>query len=268
MPHADLGEVDLFFTDDGPRDAPVLLLVHGMGADSHDWIWHIPALAGKFRVVAPDLRGHGYSSVPATGNVPRAMAADLVRLLDHLAIPVVSAVGHSLGGQVVSIMAIEHPERVDAVVVVDPGYALREDIGAFMPKMAEALNGPDGHKTALAMDSTLYTPATPPHIPQWHVRKLLGTPIHVLAQCFGALFVDEGQFGVRPQSEAYLSRRTQPVLAFWADAGNAEWEREVLKAEVHVFPGNGHRLHEERPAEFVHVLSTWLGRVLSRKVLP
>ncbi|GAB3667094.1 hypothetical protein GCM10027589_32630 [Actinocorallia lasiicapitis] len=272
MPHADLhtshGDVTLFCTDDGPRDAPVLLLVHGMAADSHDWIWHIPELARTHRVIAPDLRGHGYSSVPATGHTPRVMAEDLAALLRHLGVERCTAVGHSLGGQVVSVLAIEHPGLVEAVAVIDPAYGLRPEVGAFLPRMADALRGPDGHATALAMDATLYTPATPAYVRAWHTRKILGTPIEVVAQAFAGMFTDDDQFGIRPRSEAYLSRRTQPVLALWADAERAEWERDVLKAETRFFPGNGHRLHEERPAEFVHVLQTWLGSVLSREVSP
>lgn len=261
MPFADLGDVRLFYTDDGPRDADVILLVHGMSADSHDWVWHIPLLREKYRVIAPDMRGHGYSSVPETGNVPRLMAGDMVALLAHLDIESVEAVGHSMGGQVVSFLAVEHPELIRSVTVIDPGYGLREEIGTFMPGMADGLKGDEPYKTALAMDGTLYTPATPPAVRYWHERKILGMPPHVFAQAFSALFVDADQIGLRPQSEAYLSRRTQPVLALWADRERAEWEREVLKAEVHHFPGNGHRLHEERPAEFVHVLQTWLGKV-------
>lgn len=257
MPFADLGDVELFYTDDGPADAEVLLLVHGMGADSHDWIWHIPALSDKRRVIAMDLRGHGYSSVPETGHDPRTMAADLVKLLAHLGIPQVVAVGHSLGGQIVSILAVEHPELIRAVCTIDAGYGLHEDIAAVMPDIAVKMRNKT-HRTAVNMDATLYTPASPPAIKQWHRRKLLGTAPHVLVQSFAALFVDADQIGLRPQSEAYLARRTQPVLALWADPERAEWERTVLKAETQVFPGNGHRLHEERPAEFIHVLSTWL----------
>jgi len=45
MPFADLGDIRLFYTDDGPRAGETLLLVHGYAADSGDWAWHIPALA-------------------------------------------------------------------------------------------------------------------------------------------------------------------------------------------------------------------------------
>ncbi|MDX6743337.1 alpha/beta fold hydrolase [Actinocorallia sp. A-T 12471] len=264
MPFAEVRDVRLFYTDDGPRDAAVLLLVHGMGADSHDWVWHLPDLARDFRVIAPDLRGHGYSSVPEAGNVPREMAADLAALLSHLGVERCVAVGHSLGGQVVSVLAVEHPALVRGVVAIDPGYGLGEDVAAFMPGYADALRAKT-HETALAMDATLYTPATPPAIRAWHERKLLGTAPHVLAEVFHALFVAEGQLGVRPQSEAYLARRTQPVLTLWADPERAEWERAKLGAETHVFPGNGHRLHEESPGEFLHVLRTWLTRLARRE---
>lgn len=264
MPFAELRDVRLFYTDDGPRDADVLLLVHGMGADSHDWVWHLPDLARDHRVIAPDLRGHGYSSAPAQGNVPREMAADLAALLAHLGVARAVAVGHSLGGQVVSVLAVEHPELVRGVVAVDPGYGLREDVAAFMTGYAEGLRT-DPHPTALAMDATLYTPATPPAVRAWHERKLLGTAPHVLAEVFAALFVADGQFGVRPQSEAYLARRLQPVLALWADPERAAWERDALGAETHVFPGHGHRLHEESPAVFLHVLRTWLERLARRE---
>ncbi|MCD0448482.1 alpha/beta hydrolase [Actinocorallia sp. API 0066] len=264
MPFADLRDVRLFHTDDGPRDADALVLVHGMGADSHDWVWHLPDLTRDFRVIAPDLRGHGYSSAPETGNVPTEMAEDLASLLVRLDVPKAVVVGHSLGGQVASILAVEHPELVRAVVTVDPGYGLREDVASFMPQYAESLRA-NPHETALAMDATLYTSATPPVIRAWHERKLLGTPAHVLSEVFAALFVAEGQIGVRPQSEAYLKRRTQPVLSLWADAERAAWEHTALGAETHVFPGNGHRLHEERPAEFLHILRAWLTRLARRE---
>ncbi|WP_409470784.1 alpha/beta fold hydrolase [Streptomyces sp. HC307] len=56
--------VPLFHTDLGPAGAPALLLVHGWGGDGREWSPHAEALAGRFRVVVPDLRGHGRSPVP------------------------------------------------------------------------------------------------------------------------------------------------------------------------------------------------------------
>ncbi|MGH3390659.1 MAG: alpha/beta fold hydrolase, partial [Actinomadura sp.] len=181
MPFADLGDVRLFYTDDGPGNRghgeTALLLVHGWGADAGDWAWHIPELSATHRVIAPDLRGHGHTSDPGTGYHPRVLAADLVALLDHLGIEHVIAIGHSMGGQIVSCLAVEHPERVRALVCVDPAYGQPAELAAFFRGLVDGLHT-DGHTTALQMDAAIYTPATPPFLRAWHTRKILATPPH------------------------------------------------------------------------------------------
>lgn len=150
MPYAQVEPgVRLFYTDDGEAGGePPLLLVHGWGADSHQWSWHIDALSAGHRVIAVDLRGNGYSSVPETGNTPRAMAEDLEVMLGRLGIPQVVAVGHSMGAQVVSILAVEHPQRVRALVTLDPGYGMSAEIAAGFPGMIAALRGERPHEAA------------------------------------------------------------------------------------------------------------------------
>ncbi|NUR85123.1 MAG: alpha/beta fold hydrolase [Nonomuraea sp.] len=261
MPYADLGEVRLFYTDDGAGEAAPLLLVHGWGTDSHQWSWHLDALAARRRVIAVDLRGHGYSSVPVAGNTPRAMAADLRELLDHLGVAEVVAVGHSMGGQVVSILAVEHPGRVAAVVTLDPGYGMGAAVAQALPGMIAGLRGEHPHTAAEAIDEWCTTPATPAVIRRWHKRRLYGMPEHVLAEAFEAMFVLPDSIGVLPASEEYLARRRCPVLSIWADPERAAWEAGLLKepgSKVVCWEGSGHRLHEERPAEFVLVLQSWL----------
>src|SRR3954466_9047353 len=162
MPYADVGgNIRLFYTDDGAGSGPPLLLVHGWGTDSHQWSWHIDALAGKHRVIAVDLRGHGYSSVPDEGNTPREMAADLAALLDRLAIPEVIAIGHSMGGQVVSILAVEHPDKVRKLVALDPGYGITADVARGFPETIAALRGPHAHAAAEQLDEWCTNAATP-----------------------------------------------------------------------------------------------------------
>lgn len=262
MPYADIsGDVRLFYTDDGSGDGPPLLLVHGWGTDSHQWSWHIDALAARHRVIAVDLRGHGYSSVPETGNTPQAMAGDLHALLDLLNIPEAIPVGHSMGGQVVSILAVEHPDRVPRLVVLDPGYGMTKDIAQSFPEMIAGLRSEYAHAVAEEIDRWCTTSATPAVIRRWHKRRLYGMPPHVLAEAFEAMFTAPGAIGVRPASDDYLAGRRCPVLSIWADRERASWESGLLKhpgSKVVCWEGSGHRLHEERPAEFVRVLEGWL----------
>ena len=66
MAFAELGDVRLFFTDDG-EGGPPMLFVHGYTCDSHDWSWQLAHFGATHRVIAVDLRGHGRSSVPDGG---------------------------------------------------------------------------------------------------------------------------------------------------------------------------------------------------------
>ena len=125
MPFLDVGEAVLFFTDSGEvpgQQGPPVLLVHGWTCDSNDWVFQLDPLASTRRVLAADLRGHGRSSAPAGGYSAQSYAADLVALLDRLGIGEVVVVGHSLGGSVAAALAVEHPDRVRAMVVVEPAY--------------------------------------------------------------------------------------------------------------------------------------------------
>lgn len=274
MPFADLGDVRLFYTDDaattqspqttGNAPAPgrdPLLLVHGFAADSQDWAWHIEALrAAGHRVVAADLRGHGASSAPETGYRPEDLAGDLARLLDRLGVERVVAFGHSMGGMVVTALAHAHPERVRGLLCVDPAYGQPAEVAAFFPAMVDALRK-DPHATVLGMEPVLYVPSTPPFVRTSHARKILATPAHVLAQAFPAMFTDDGAWGARPASDERIAARACPVLTIRADAAQAAWESELSKhpasRAVH-WPESGHRLHEERPEQFLHAAIDWL----------
>jgi pimeloyl-ACP methyl ester carboxylesterase len=264
MPHVELGEgVRLFFTDDGPKDAEPLLLVHGYAADAGDWSWHISGLSESYRVIAPDLRGHGHSSAPATGYRPEDLARDLAGLLDHLGIERTVAIGHSMGAMVVSALAVEHAPRIKALVCVDPAYGQNDTVAQMMPGLVEALRK-DAYEAVLAMESALYTPATPEVVRTAHARKAQATSEAALRQCFPALFTDDGAWGLRAQSEAYLSGRECPVLTCWASPEPAAWESGLFKhpaSRAVAWPAAGHRLHEERPAEFLLAVTTWLNKL-------
>jgi len=71
---------------DGPLDAPPLLLLHSLGTDHRVWQPQAEALAGRFRVLRPDLRGHGGSDVPAGPYTIEGMAGDVLAALDALGI--------------------------------------------------------------------------------------------------------------------------------------------------------------------------------------
>jgi len=103
----------------GGTGSPVVL-VHGGSLDRGTWDDQAAAFESRHTVVRYDLRGHGASSEPTE---PFAHYADLAVLLDHLDLPRVSLVGHSLGARVVVDFALSNPDRVDRLVLAAPGIS-------------------------------------------------------------------------------------------------------------------------------------------------
>lgn len=260
MAYLETNGVRLFYTDEG--SGPPVVMVHGWTCDSHDWSWQIPAFLGTgHRVIALDLRGHGRSSVPADGYDPRTFAADIAGLLRARETGPVIALGHSLGGCIVSALAVEYPNLVRAIVPVDSAYGVA-------PELIAGVLGPliGGMKTqgaagAAPLFERFYTPATPANLPAWHRRRMEACPAHVLWQVMDGLFLAPDQFGQRPESELYFEGRACPVLSFFADPGRAAWEQTTFRhpaSRAVACEGAGHWLHQERPAEFNAITLGWI----------
>jgi pimeloyl-ACP methyl ester carboxylesterase len=96
-----------------------LVLLHGFPQTGHMWRKVMPALAGRFDVVAPDLRGYGDSDRPRHGYDKRSMAQDVVDVLDTLGLGAVALVGHDRGARVAHRFALDHPRRLTHLVLLD-----------------------------------------------------------------------------------------------------------------------------------------------------
>lgn len=104
----------------GPRQAPPLLLVHGLGQNGFtDWLPVMPDLAKRWRVLAVDLPAFGYSSPSAARLSPTRYAQVLARLLAREGLGPLPVVGHSMGGAVALRLAADHPRRVSQLVLAD-----------------------------------------------------------------------------------------------------------------------------------------------------
>ena len=122
------GEVELFARTGGNRAGPALLLLHGYPQTHVMWQRVAALLAPHFALVIPDLRGYGDSTKPASAETPeldharhskRAMAADMAALMSGLGHRSFSVVGHDRGGRVAHRLALDHPDRVARLAVID-----------------------------------------------------------------------------------------------------------------------------------------------------
>jgi len=102
----------------GAEDAPPVMLVHGW--PQHWWAWRsvIPRLAERHRVIAPDLRGHGWTEAPRSGYAKEQLAHDLLAVLDALGTERVTWVGHDWGGWIGFLAGLRAPERFERMLAL------------------------------------------------------------------------------------------------------------------------------------------------------
>jgi pimeloyl-ACP methyl ester carboxylesterase len=118
------GGLTVHLRDEGPRDAPVLMLLHGSNADLHTWEPWAKSLSQNLRVIRYDQIGHGLTGPnPAGGHTLDEMVAVLERVRAKLGIKRMALAGNSMGGGIAARYALVHPEHLYALVLVDAGGA-------------------------------------------------------------------------------------------------------------------------------------------------
>lgn len=112
---------------------PGMVLLHGFPQTGHMWRKVFPALAERFTVVAPDLRGYGDSDRPAFGYDKRQMAADIAEVIRALGIGRVVLVGHDRGARVAHRLALDYPALLTHLILLDiaPTYDVFEQIDQY-----------------------------------------------------------------------------------------------------------------------------------------
>jgi len=132
--YVDAGGLRMHVALAGPADAPPLLLVHGW--PQHWWIWRdvIGPLSERYRIIAPDLRGHGWTDAPRDGYAKAQFSADILALLDAMGIDKVTWVGHDWGAHTGWITAFEHPERIERLIAcsVPPIFSRDRSISGLL----------------------------------------------------------------------------------------------------------------------------------------
>ena len=107
--------IELFYRQAG--EGTPLLLLHGFFGTADQWLPYVDDLTAHFRVIVPDMRGHGRSTNPANQFTHRQYAHDVYALLDALEIQTIRAVGYASGGMTLLHMATQHPQRIEAMSI-------------------------------------------------------------------------------------------------------------------------------------------------------
>lgn len=121
MPEVTLPQGTITYVDDGPRDAPVVVFVHGFLVDSSLWQPVLQHVRGELRCIAPDLPlgSHRRAMNPDADLSPLGLATLVADLLEALDLRDVTLVGNDSGGAISQLVAVHHPERLGALLLTD-----------------------------------------------------------------------------------------------------------------------------------------------------
>jgi pimeloyl-ACP methyl ester carboxylesterase len=138
-----VGGADLYVEERGTGEP--LVLLHGMSGTSGDWrhVFDLDALARRFRVIAPDARGHGRSTNPSGEFTFAGCARDLLAVLDALGVERTRAVGVSLGAKTLLHLATHAPGRIEAMVLVSATPRFPEPTRALFREAALSEHSPE-----------------------------------------------------------------------------------------------------------------------------
>jgi len=120
MPEVTVERMKINYRDTG-GDGPPIVLIHGFTGNSRNWALTVPAIRGRFRCISFDLPGHGLSDKPTDTRAYelRRMAGVVWRSIEALGVEKPILIGHSMGGMISQIIAIEHTDALRALVLVD-----------------------------------------------------------------------------------------------------------------------------------------------------
>ncbi len=118
MPKIKVNDVELYYEFHGPEDGELLILNNGVFMNTTSWLFQLPELARRYRVLAYDMRGQGQSEHPEGEYSLELHAEDLVSLMDALGIEKAHLVGTSYGGELNLVMGIRYPERCHTLVII------------------------------------------------------------------------------------------------------------------------------------------------------
>jgi pimeloyl-ACP methyl ester carboxylesterase len=128
------GALRVHYQEDGDPGAPLLVLLHGFGDSFTSWDGWVAELRDKFHIIRPDFPGHGLTRAPDGYVLDAGRLADFVdALAGALSLPKGAVAGNSMGGAVAWHLALRHPERVSALILVDAAGFPNEKPPAKVP---------------------------------------------------------------------------------------------------------------------------------------
>ncbi len=254
-------------------EGPPLLLLHGAPQTHSTWRLIAPELARRYTVIAPDLRGYGDSSKPPGGDghvnySKRAMALDHVEVMRHFGFSRFPVVGHDRGGRVAHRMALDHPDAVTKLAVVDiiPTYyhythVTLEFVQSYYHWFSYLRRAPVPENELQAQwDAAAERAST--DIQREYARAMRNPDtIHAMCEDYRAA----ASIDLRHDAADLHRRIACPLLVLWGERGTVGrlfdplpiWQERGTDVRGTGMPG-GHNLQEELPDQVLAEVSKFL----------
>jgi pimeloyl-ACP methyl ester carboxylesterase len=278
--HVSVGGTDTFYRETGPRDAPVILLPHGYPCSSYEFRNLMPCLADRWRLVAPDFPGAGYSATPDDFDYSfDGYAAFLETFVGTLGIDRFVLYLHDFGSPIGARLAIRQPDRIVALIIQNGDIPYEDALGPKYADIEKTWTLPTAEmKKALAGAVTEeafreeflndlkpeLAAAIPPDL--WKLHWSLVTPRRkeIAIDLIAWLKQNRAWF---PDHRKYLREHQPPTLIVWGrndhympERSARAYLRDLPEAELHLLDG-GHWLLETHLEDVVHLARDFLGRV-------
>jgi pimeloyl-ACP methyl ester carboxylesterase len=271
-----VGDVSVFYREAGPRDAPVLLLLHGFPSASHMFRDLIPALADRYRVIAPDSPGFGKTVAPKRGAFEYSfdgLADVLAGFVDALGLKRYAMYVFDYGAPTGFRLAMKHPERVSAIVSQNGNAYLEGLSDAWEPWQAYWREPTPEHREACRASLTdeaidfQYRHGAPaqllspdgPGLDGFYMRRPEAQEIQL-----DLILSYRSNVERYPEFQRYFREHRPPLLAVWGEhdaffipPGARAYRRDLPEAEIH-FLDTGHFALETHHAEIAGLMRRFL----------
>jgi len=275
----DVDGLNVFYREAGPRDAPAILLLHGFPTSSHMFRGLIPGLSDRYRVVAPDLPGFGFTDAPDRAGQPytfEQLTEVVDRFTEVLGLTRFAILVFDYGAPVGFRLALKHPDRITAIISQN-GNAYDEGLSEGWNPIQAYWREPTPENRAALRDFLK------PETTKWQYlhgvadESLVAPESYTLDSALLArpgndeiqldLFLDyASNVALYPDFQAYLRTHEPPLLAVWGrndpfflPAGAEAFRRDLPQAEVR-FYDTGHFALETHGAEIAVAIRDFLAR--------
>ena len=258
------------YRDRGPRDAPVLLLLHGSNSSLFDWEPWSQILSDKFRVITVDLPGHGLTGAVASGDYSeQGMAVFVKAFADKLGLGRFAIGGNSMGGGVAARFAELYPDRITHLILVD-AVGMQSQFGDRIPLAFRLARVPvvnrlllhitprslvvEGLNDAIVRKATLTDTTIDEY---WDFARMAGTREATVAR-----------FRLSPDSYVrdHVGAIKTPTLILWGKddpvipvAAAHAWAKAIPGSKLIVYPDTGHLPMEEDAPESARDVRAFIG---------